>query len=281
MSNISGLSAYQQTNQIWNQNNKKSAEVDAKTEAPKTESEVKKFTFKPIDTKSALVPTKRDDIGMAIGDVKLSDTAKKYYDQLKSKFGNMEFIAVSKDMMAQVKANAAAYGNVGKTVVLIDEEKLERMATDESYRKKYEGIITMAQSQIEGIKNSLSSSGAKVTNFGISVNEDGTTSFFATLEKSSKDQAKRIEKKQVEKREARAKEKKLEAKKAQEERIKNRKNENSVEDEAKVEDKKEYIRFEASSADELLDYIQKYSYANNSVLTEAEKALGQNIDFEG
>ena len=38
----------------------------------------------------------------------------------------MDFILVSKDKKAQVEANASAYGNACKPVVLIDEEKLEK-----------------------------------------------------------------------------------------------------------------------------------------------------------
>jgi hypothetical protein len=56
----------------------------------------------------------------------------------------------------------------------------------------------MASNQLENAKNSLASSGASIKNFGMSVNADGTTSFFATLEKSSAEQTKRLEKKQVE-----------------------------------------------------------------------------------
>ena len=58
-------------------------------------------------------------------------------------------------MKAQVQQNAAAYGNANKMVVLIDEEKLERMATDESFRKKYEGIIASSQSLVRKILSSL------------------------------------------------------------------------------------------------------------------------------
>ena len=35
------------------------------------------------------------------------------------------------------KANAAKYANGYKTVVLIDEDKIEQMATDEKFRKQY------------------------------------------------------------------------------------------------------------------------------------------------
>ena len=44
----------------------------------------------------------------------------------------------SKDMKETAKANAGQYANANKMVVLIDEEKIERMADDESYRKQYE-----------------------------------------------------------------------------------------------------------------------------------------------
>ena len=78
--------------------------------------------------------------GRTIGDVKLSDEAAKYYEQLKEKYSNMEFILVSKDMKEQAQAHAASFANPTKMVVLIDEEKIERMATDEDYRAQYESV---------------------------------------------------------------------------------------------------------------------------------------------
>lgn len=301
MSNLNAISAYQQTNQVWSQGTKKTEDVSKKstasksstTDSAKSESEIKKTPWKPIDTTSSLVPSQKEGIGMAIGDVQLSDKAKDYYNKLKAKFGNMEFIAVSKDMKEQVKANAAAYGNANKMVVLIDDEKLERMATDESYRKKYEGIIAMSQTQLANAKNSLASSGANIKNFGMSVNEDGSTNFFATLEKSSADQTKRIEKKQAEKKAAKAKEKKQAEKKAQEKRLEKAKEEKKSE-KAKLEEKNKdhidetwnehnnYVKIEASSMEDLINQVSKFAYDNsaNSVLTDTEKNVGQNIDFK-
>lgn len=299
MAGLYGINAYQQTNKTWSQETKKADNVSKKDGASKTGStsdtkagsDIKKTTWSPIDTSSSLVPSKKDGIGMAIGDVQLSDKAKDYYNQLKSKFGNMEFIAVSKDMKSQVQANAAAYGNANKQVVLIDDEKLEMMANDESFRKKYEGIIAMSQSQLASAKNSLASSGASVKNFGMSVNSDGSTNFFATLEKSSDDQTKRIEKKQAEKKAAKAKEKKVEEKKAKEKRLEKAKEEKKAK-EAKLEDSddesvikgdKEYVKFEANSMEDLLNKVSKYAYDNSAknVMTEEEKAVGQLFDFKG
>ena len=69
--------------------------------------------------------------GKTIGNVTLSKEANDYLESLKKKYSNLDFIVVSKDQKQAAQANAASYGNKNKTVVLIDEEKIERMATDE------------------------------------------------------------------------------------------------------------------------------------------------------
>lgn len=299
MSNMNGVSAYQQTNSVWNQQTKKTEDTaktqNTKNETAKTDKDIQKSTWKPIDTSSSLVPSHKDGVGMAIGDVQLSDKAKDYYAKLKSKFKNMDFIAVSQDMKSKVQANAAAYGNANKQVVLIDDAKLEQMANDESFRKKYEGIIAMSQAQLANAKNSLASSGASVKNFGMSVNADGSTNFFATLEKSNNDQAKRLEKKQAEKKATKAKEKKLADKKAKEERLEKSREEQKVKHE-KLEkgsdaddksvndvDDKEYIEIKANSMEDLISQVSKYAYDSSakSVMTDAEKTVGQQFDFRG
>ncbi len=181
MTGISSISAYQQANQINKGSERKYDSTASKTKSDSV-SKAETKGYMPIDRKSPLVP-KTTEYGNTIGDVKLSDKAKEYYDKLKGKYHNMEFIAVSKDMKAQVQANAAAYGNANKMVVLIDEEKLERMAEDESFRKKYEGIIATSQTKMTEARNSLTSRGASVKNFGMSVDSNGNESFFATVEK--------------------------------------------------------------------------------------------------
>ena len=123
--------------------------------------------------------------GQTIGQPELSEKAAKYYEQLKKKYGNYDFILVSRDQKENAKANAAKYANGYKTVVLIDEDKIEQMATDEKFRKQYEGILSGAAAQIQQLKTSLQSSGANVKGFGMQVNDGGTLSFFAVLKKSS------------------------------------------------------------------------------------------------
>lgn len=61
--------------------------------------------------------------GKTIGEPKLSDKAKEYYEKLKKKFSTMDFILVSKDMKETAKANAGQYANANKMVVLIEEEE--------------------------------------------------------------------------------------------------------------------------------------------------------------
>ena len=292
MAGMYGVSAYQQTNRSWETNhtgvNRAASSSSGTDQANQTkESNAAKVETKgwsPIDTSSSLVPRKTE-YGNTIGNVQLSEKAADYLDKLKSKFHNMEFITVSKDMKAQVQQNAATYGNANKMVVLIDDEKLERMATDESYRKKYEGIIAMSQSKMDAAKNSLASTGESVKNFGMSVDSNGKESFFATVEKSQDLQKKRIEKKAAEKKEQKAKEKK----KAQEERIqkakdkKVEKSDSEETEETEKTDDKEYITFAANSMDDLLSKVRTYSYnlSASKVMTDAERMLGTQVDYKG
>ncbi len=295
MAEIYGISAYTRNEAAYQAAKTKSEVKDvkeAKAEDVSKESKTGKVeykAFKPFESTSSLIPQKTE-YGFTIGNVSLSDKAKDYYETLKSKFNNMEFIAVSKDMKSAVQANAAAYGNANKMVVLVDEEKLERMATDEEYRKKYEAIIEMASNKLTEAKNSLASTGANVKNFGMNVDENGNTSLFATVEKSRELQKERIEKQAEAKREQKIKDKKKAEKEAYEENIEKIRDKNKAEAEEALEDTeevfeddKEYVIIEASSMDELFNKVSAYSYSSASarVLTDTEKALGNNIDFKG
>ncbi len=107
--------------------------------------------------------------GRTIGEPKLSEKAQKYYDQLRKKFSNMDFILVSKDMKQQAQANAGRFANPNRMVVLIDEEKIERMAEDENYRKQYEGIISGSSSQMSQLAKNIgkSANAGSVKGFGM------------------------------------------------------------------------------------------------------------------
>ncbi len=294
MAGIYGISAYQQANQSYKAGKAQSESTKtAATEKNGQTNSVKenkngKAGFSPLDTKNSLVP-KVTEYGNTIGEVKLSDKAKEYLNTLKSKFHNMEFITVSRDTKSQVQANAASYGNANKQVVLIDEDKIERMAEDESFRKKYEGIISMSGAKLTEAKNSLTSSGASVKNFGISVDANGKESFFATVDKANDLQKKRIEKKAAEKKEQKIRDKKKAEKEEREERIRKardrQKPEKTVEKQERepVEKKETLETFESDSLEGLLSKVREFSYqyASDHVMAEAEMTMGTHIDFKG
>ena len=165
---------------------------------------------------SAGVSAKKNEYGRTIGDPKLSEEGKKYYDELKKKFAGYDFILVSNDQINNAKSQAARYANPNKPVVLIDEEKIEKMATDKDYREKYESVIAGAKSGLAKMKDQLTASGADVKGFGIQVNDGGMTSYFAVLKKSGDAQSERIAKKREETKAAhKAEAKKAKAKKAE------------------------------------------------------------------
>lgn len=228
-----------------------------------------------VDTSKAKQTT--GNYGQTIGQPELSEKAAKYYEQLKKKYGNYDFILVSRDQKENAKANAAKYANGYKTVVLIDEDKIEQMATDEKFRKQYEGILSGAAAQIQQLKTSLQSSGANVKGFGMQVNDGGTLSFFAVLKKSSAEQKARIEKKAEQK-----KTEKKAAKKEKEERLKDKKSDKVADskEEAGTEDT---VTISAGSIEELLSKIETYNFntRSDSVQTASERQVGQNFDFRG
>lgn len=220
------------------------------------------------------------NLGKTIGEPKLSKEAQKYYDKLKKKFGNYDFILVSEDQKANAQANAGKYANNIKTVVLIDEAKIERMATDESYRKKYEGILSGATAQLQQMKSSMESSGANVKGYGMQVNDNGTASYFAVLKKSAADQKARIEK-SAEKKKA---EKKVAEQKAEKKRESERLEKKKTDKLGDVDsDEEETITITANSVEELMKKISDYNFAEKSdnVQTDTEKLVGQHVDFRG
>ena len=225
--------------------------------------------------------------GRTVGDVKLSDKAAKYYEKLKAKFPNMDFVLVSADQKDKVEANAASYGLSNKTVVLIDDEKIEKMANDEKYAGKVEAIITNAEAQLKAVGSGLFGTGADVQGYGMKINDDGTATLFAVLKNSSKAQKARIEKKAAEKKaEKKAEEKKLEEKKTKEKQAQKKeeaKESKDVGKDGKIEGNDDYdtVTVTAQTVDELLKKIadQAMLFRSDNVRTDAELKVGQHFDF--
>lgn len=215
---------------------------------------------------SGKLTVQQSKYGQSIGDVSLSDKAADYYESLKKRYGNMNFVLVSDDVKNAVQSNAAAYAGTGKTTVLINVDKVEKMASDSSYRQKYESILTNAQSQLSGIASAAqqkSGGDSILASFGMSVNENGDTSWFAVFRKQQKDistslSSRRAEKAAEKKKAEKAQAKKDAAEKAQE----------------KISDKKAAEKAaDAAKADKLRE-------AKTGEKTAAEKAAGEETDFD-
>jgi hypothetical protein len=150
------------------------------------------------------------------------------------------------------------------------------MATDENYRKQYESIIASAASGVSQLGSQLSSTGANVKGYGAQVNDNGTLSYFAVLEKSSEAQRERIEKKAEEKKEAKKADEKKAKKEEQQERLEKRR-----EDGTTLDEDDDTVTITASSIEELIRKIEGYqqSSMSDNILTEEEKLVGQSFDY--
>ncbi|MBO5552087.1 MAG: hypothetical protein J5966_09025 [Lachnospiraceae bacterium] len=216
-------------------------------------------------------------LGKTVGQPQLSEKAQKYYDQLKAKFGDMDFILVSKDEKANAQANAASYANPNKTVVLIGEDEVEKMANDEKFRSKYEGLITMAKEGIEAMKSQFGDN-ENVKGYGMQVDDKGEISYFAVLKKSNDQQTERIQKRQEAKKAEKKAEEKKEAKEAQEERLDKTRSARGekAKDAYKDQEDFSYEIIRASSVDDLFSKVTDFL---NPQVQAAAPAVGGNIDF--
>lgn len=223
-------------------------------------------------TEEATGTSKKSNVsGKTVGNPQLSEKAAKYYEELKNKYHNMEFVLVSRDQKEAAKAQAGKYASANKMVVLIDEDKIEKMANDKAYREQYEGIIRNAASGLSQLASQMQSKSG-VKGFGMQVNDNGTTSFFAVMDKSFAAQRERMAKSAEKKHEAKVAAEKKAKKEAAEERIDKMREKNAGANEEIIT---------ASSMDELLQKIDDFWQMSMTdyVQTEEEMSLGQSIDF--
>lgn len=132
----------------------------------------------------------------------LSSRAKQLLKELQKTYGNMEFMVGSYETEEEAKSYLS--GGTKEYSVLIDPEELEKMASDESVKKKYLGMLEDATKKLTDMKAQLGSREDEVVHMGVSIGKDGTMSFFADLEKLSEKQRERIEEKREERREEKA-----------------------------------------------------------------------------
>ncbi len=152
----------------------------------------------------------------------LSTEAKNYLEELKKKFGDMDFFVAD----CATDEEMGRYFAMGqkKYSCVISSDLIEKMATDEAAREKYEGIIAGAGEQIEEMKaeaaEELGEEAAEQIEFvGFKVDDNGMVEYFAKLRddnnsyyaklKQERAEAKEAEKKAEEKRNDKKAEEKL------------------------------------------------------------------------
>lgn len=130
---------------------------------------------------------------------KLSNKAAAFLEKLRKTYGDFDFIVgnAGDHLRSLVKNSSKEFS------VIFSTEELEKMASDEKYAKEkinaMKGAVRMSGQINEqfGFESAFAGGGVKMTKFGISFNADGTTSFFAELEKSAAVQRERLGKKQT------------------------------------------------------------------------------------
>ena len=220
------------------------------------------------DTSTKKTSQTKTSYGNTVGDPQLSDKAAKYYEQLKKKYSDMDFVLVSNDEVDGAEQKAAKYANSNRTLVLIDADKIEKMAEDEDYRKKYEDIIGNANSQLDQMKQSLGSMIGNVKTFGIKVDDGGNTFFFAVVDKSLSAQKTQQKKADA----AKAAKKKAETKRK--EKTQDKKSE-------KISESDDVETIEASSIEDLMKKLTDRTMASLSdqARTQQEMQIGTQVDF--
>lgn len=254
---------------VRKQDEKKAAESGKKPNEVRAESEVKKTDGK-----------KEIKTGRTYGNPKLSKEAEDYYNQLTKKYGNMSFVLVASDKKQEADAMKNSFATPNGMTVLIDTDKIERMATDEKYRAMMEGKIQAASS---GLNQMAKTVGTKpgVKSYGMQY-KDGRASFFAAVDKSFAEQRKLIEKRAAKKKEDAKAEKKKAAKKAEEERMeKRRADRKDRADSLDRTENTEEVVITANSIEELMRKIDDYEmgYLTDHMRTDEEKMIGQSVDY--
>ena len=203
----------------------------------------------------------------SIGEAGLSKGAQALLEKLRKSYSDMDFMVADFDKGDNAKD--ILLRGTKEVSVIFSSSELEKMASDEKYEKEYmervQGALRMSE-QINREFGFTSAFGEKsgnseINKIGISFNSDGTTSFFAELEKSSARQREHIEKVREEKRAAR--------KEQEKERLENR----YLREDTGV--KRTVIQ--AGSMEELLEKIRSVDW--DSVKAENRPQSGGRFDY--
>ena len=184
---------------------------------------------------------------------KLSDKAQKYLESLRKQYGEYD-LAVADDMddkKASIRQGSKEFS------VIFSSDELEKMADDATYADEKLNQIDDAVKMAKRISEQFEETRAQgndnqdvgINKIAISLEDDGTVSLFAELEKSA-DRQKEIQEK--------ANEKRAEEKKEQTQKSSEKKTENAYN---KKNDSVKRTIVKAKSEDELLDKIGKIDWS--------------------
>jgi len=232
--------------------------------------------------------------GKTIGEPQLSEGALKVYNDLKNKYSNNEFILVDDDQINSAQSMAASFANKDKLVVLINESKLEKMAEDSNYLNEIESKIQMANTKLPDMQ-AMMQNDSSVKGIGLQFGNDGTSKFFAIVDKNNKSfnemvekiREKRKQKKTEEEKKAKRKEEEEEWEEKLEEIKQARKESlevlsNKDEDVFGLIERGEAKLITADTLEGLYQKVKEYHMEEygNSIFSPREMAVGSRFDFK-
>ena len=123
-------------------------------------------------------------------ETKLSSKAQDFLGKLRDKYGDYDFI-IADDV--DDPQSLTAQSEKGYSVILSSEE-IEKMADDEDFANKIMSNVDKAVGVIDGLFEESLDKGVQFASIGASIDSDGNTKLFASLEKMSEEQQERFEK---------------------------------------------------------------------------------------
>lgn len=203
----------------------------------------------------------------ATGTQNLSAKAKAVLEKLKNKYANMDFFVA--DYSSDEEAQNIMSAGTKEYSALLSSDELEKMAEDEDYLNGRMGDIDNAIDTMKRIKeqfradktdgNENGVTSDDIVRLGVTFNADGTTSYFAQLEKSAAKQKEWIDANL---------EKKAEEKKKAEKEGKEEKQQNVVTKKTTVQ---------ASSYDELIEKLKQVDWSE--IKDEPVERVGGKLDL--
>ena len=229
-----------------------------------------------VEEKNDRMAVSTKKTGETTGSVELSDKAKALLDELKQKYGNVDFMVAN--YSSEEEAQEILSRGTKEFGVLIEPELLEEMANDEEVKNKYVGIIEESTQKLSDMKEELKGAGdengTEVKSIGISIGSDGTVSYFAELKKAGDAQKARIEENREKNAEEKAEEKKRAEKEAREERLK------GGPDRYARPDEDEAVKTTTVKADSIEALLEKIKGVNwDSIAAKTPAREGSRFDF--